>query len=422
MSIYGIKYDVPVNRKKVDKFDFNSDKNRKLNMFKQCSKNIKPSTENNTINNNNDFKRKPIEDKELLEEIKKLKNDLKAERNKRKDLDKINKDLKKKISVYNKEVYDLKNENESLNQDIQSYKEIIDIKNREIIDLNKLKKENENIINQFSKKIISLRTTNNNLKKEKNNLNRKIKEYSKFEIEGVRVVKSNEILNLYADIKHTKQKYNKLLSNYEALLNAENDKNTTDIIEEYTLKENKKEYIGYLKLKDSEYTFISDDIKIKIDGLGLPDGTICKVLYKDDEYKIIKLFDELGYKNNFSKKVRKTIRRNKLVQKIANKYPKFNTDKKVLIINTRFKNIYINGFRELDLNVSFATPKEESIYRICSKLDKYDIVILCVGHLGHDLTNAVNKCEVNNVFELRNDTFNNMVYMINYALENIKEV
>lgn len=419
MSIYrAIKCNTLKNNKSKKEFDFNKDKSEKLKMFKQCKNKIKKSNCNNIVDNKTNDARVKLDNKSRddYERVLKL---LKEEKNKRKDLEKLNKDLKDKIRKYNSELYNLKELLKESNKENDNLNFLVSEKNDMIKELNLTIKDNKNTIKQLRNKISSLRNTNNNLKNMYNMVLDKNKKYSEYNIDDLNTIKRNEVNNLYKTIKLLKNSYKNILVNYEALLEA-NDK---IIDEKYTKivsdNFNIKEYIGYISIKDGKSVFINDNLKIDIDEVNLKDGTVCKVSLIDGEYKITKIYNE-GSDIPLSKNIKKEIRRNKIVQKISNKYPKFNTNKSVLIINTRFKNIYVNGLNALGVRAYFNNPNEESIYRICSRIEKYDIVVLCVDRLGHDIVNAIKSLNLNNVYDLRKDTFDKLVYKVNYALEDIK--
>lgn len=420
MSIYGVKYKTPSNIKKNKKeFDFNKDKNKKLEMFKQCKNNIKKSSYNNIVNNKDINIIKIESNNKSNKDYERVLKLLKEERSKRKNLEKSNTELKNKVKKYNCELYSLKELIKESDEENYSLNYLISKKNDMIKELNLIIKDNKNTIKQLRNKISSLRNTNNNLKNMYNMVLDKNKKYSEYNIDDLNTIKRNEVNNLYKTIKLLKNSYKNILVNYEALLEA-NDK---IIDEKYTKivsdNFNIKEYIGYISIKDGKSVFINDNLKIDIDEVNLKDGTVCKVSLIDGEYKITKIYNE-GSDIPLSKNIKKEIRRNKIVQKISNKYPKFNTNKSVLIINTRFKNIYVNGLNALGVRAYFNNPNEESIYRICSRIEKYDIVVLCVDRLGHDIVNAIKSLNLNNVYDLRKDTFDKLVYKVNYALEDIK--
>ena len=349
---------------------------------------------------------------------------LKEEKNNRKQYLQKEKDKNEKIEKYYSKVGELEKEICNLNNIINEKDIIINNKSDYIRELELNLDTQKNNYNSLIAKNNKLKSDHKKLNKEKKRQDEKISKKILLN-SGLRgYINKNNIYILTNVIKEKDRLYKELLIKYNDLLYLLDKENESiNINKEMKKYKNLKEDItGYIsKNNKGECIFISDDINIPMGKLSIPDGIPAKVSRcKNGEYMISKLYEpELNKNVGISNINKKSIRRNKLVEKLKNKYSDFNTDKKILIIGNKFRNIYLRGLKGLGLNVDWFSINDSTIFRMYSMLDKYDIIIVCMSHVGHNIVNALDSTNRNNIFKIKNDTFDKIIYKINYALENL---
>lgn len=327
-----------------------------------------------------------------------------------------NNNLNSKLLKESKKVERYLNQINTQNESIDTLTKEINRKDSKIENIIRMIEEKEIIINSLEEDNIRLSESVKYNKKKYINSKEHIKACKKNIDKKIdKKIRDNNKMFL-EEIRDVKEKYNKLLIKYNNLISDYNKvKKDSNIVSSDTFMDIKNFVMGVI-ISPCQFKALEGEVHTVTKPFDIPIGSPCSVYFYEDKYIVNTIYSTQISKTAIPRSDKKIIRRFVVTNKVAANYKDFENKYSVLIIGSKYKNIYLDMMKTLGVRASWYNPYEDNARMLGLIKRRYDFVLMCKNHIPHIVYSQIPVG--GNVFVLHKDGLNNLSMKINYLINN----
>jgi len=360
------------------------------------------------VNFTNDSKK---EIKELKKRLEKANSKIREVKQESASIKLKNKEISLKLYQTNKLLKEEQQKNKSL-------KEIIDLQNKKLEQIEHLNKHIEFLEKQLKNQKIQIQKLKSGIiieKKTNKNLKSKIKKLKNTDTHKIITNLQDTVTKKDATINKLKRKISSLSSSSKIVQNTKEKKDTflSQPIDEqvksveYLLgticEENGiflfKELEGNKYCLDNQETSYENGVPVQVE------------VIDSNTVKVVKIYSYELFNKNYV--YLKTPTRTKEEKQ---QYSEDLKDINVLVIGSKFKNLYLEEMKKYKIKAEWFNPFEQNVNILNNLINKSDIVIVCTGHVSHSVIDHLDVNDIKNQL-LYPDSKEKLIARIRYTAE-----